>query len=88
MLLQTTGLQINFLSTDETPYGTYLQLFFEGKKLYIDASGSFMALVELGEQVAWLGAACRASSTDTMSLIKPILDIKESDPSCKQNPTL
>lgn len=39
--------------------------------LIVDATGSRIELVEIGEVLAWLGAACRASESDRISYCVP-----------------
>ena len=36
-----------------------------------------MALAELGEQLAWLGAACRQAATDQIAYCTPIIKVKQ-----------
>ncbi|KAL7914154.1 hypothetical protein GGI35DRAFT_490451 [Trichoderma velutinum] len=44
--------------------GTSLSARIEGAKVMIDVSGIIVSIVEVGEQLAWLGAALRMSSHD------------------------
>jgi len=41
----------------------------------VEAKGSILALAELGEQLAWLGAACRQAATDQIAYCTPIIRV-------------
>jgi len=46
--------------------GTELEISVRNSRVIVEVTGVDTALVEIGEQFAWLGAACQAPSTDEM----------------------
>ena len=60
----------------ENSEGTVIKVHIENSSTVIEATGSAMALAELGEQLAWLGAACRQAKGDQLSYCTPVLEVK------------
>jgi hypothetical protein len=55
--------------------GTELDIFVYDYRVRVRVTGVKNAVVEIGEQFAWLGAACQSSPTDEMRYSKPRISI-------------